>query len=80
LSGRGGIEAHDKVVAGVVLRLVFRRGFGEEERAPVCKATYHAAGGENLLAGCACDPGNVLVNRQRIGLEKMEGSGRNRTL
>jgi hypothetical protein len=56
LNGRGGIEAHDKVVAGVVLRLVFCGRFREEERAPVGDAAYHAARGEDLLAGCASNP------------------------
>lgn len=85
LNGRRGVEAHDKVVAGVVLRLVFCRRFREEERAPVGDAAYHAARGEDLLAGCASNPsgerGMFLVkNRHKgIGPGKRDRRGRGRS-
>ena len=62
----GGVEAHDEVVAGVVLGLVLRRGLGEQERAPVRQAADHAAGGEDLLAGCARDSARG-VSGLRVG-------------
>jgi hypothetical protein len=51
----GGVESHDKVVPGVVLRLVLRGRFGEEKGAPVGDATDHATRREDLLASCAGD-------------------------
>ena len=54
---RARVEAHDKVVAVVVGCALLARGLGEQEGAPVCEATDDAAGGEDLVAGCAGDSG-----------------------
>ena len=55
LNGRGGVEAEDEVVAGVVPRLVLLDGFGEEVGAPVCEAADDAAVGEDEGTGCVGD-------------------------
>ena len=55
LDGRGGVEAEDEVVAGIVPRLVLLDGFGEEVGAPVCEAAEDAAVGEDEGAGCVGD-------------------------
>ena len=47
-------------------------GFGEEEGAPVCEAADYAAGGEDLVAGCAGDSGRERV---RDGLVVDWGGG-----
>ncbi len=64
LGGGVGVEAHDEVVAGMVLGLMFCRGFREEEGTPVCEAADYAARGEDEGAGCACDSGVWLVVRR----------------
>lgn len=51
----GAVEAHDKVVAGVVRGVVFAHGFGEVEDAPVCDTADDAAGVEDYAAGGFCD-------------------------
>lgn len=55
LRARGGVEANDEVVAVVVRGALLARGFGQQEGAPVCYASDHAAGIENDVAGCFGD-------------------------
>lgn len=57
------VEAHDEVVAVVVGCALLARGLGEQESAPVCEAADDAAGGEDLVAGCAGDSGGYCVRR-----------------
>lgn len=65
------------MVTGIVPRLVFLDGFGEEEWSPVCQAAYHAAMGEDEGAGCAGDSErNMLSVRQVIKLGWGIGIGR----
>lgn len=45
----------------MVDRALLARGLGEQECAPVCQAADDAAGGENLVAGCAGDSDGVLL-------------------
>ena len=56
------------MVTGIVPRLVFLDGFGEEEGSPVCQTADYAAVGENKCAGCVCDSGEeaLLVGRNGI--------------
>jgi len=49
------IKSHDEVVALVVERSLFPRGFGEVESAPVRDAADYAAVLEDEGAGCAGD-------------------------
>jgi len=49
------VEAHDEVVAVVVEGALLAGGFGQEEGSPVCEAADYAAGGEDLVSGCASD-------------------------
>jgi hypothetical protein len=49
------VEAHDEVVAVVVESALLAGGFGQEEGPPVCEAADYAAGGEDLVSGCAGD-------------------------
>jgi hypothetical protein len=69
----GGVEAHDEVVARVVLGLVLCGGFWEEERTPVRDPTDHATGGEDLLAGCAGDSERESVGYGKGAWEKWIG-------
>ena len=53
------------MVTGIMPRLVFLDGFGEEEWSPVCQAAYYTAVGEDEGAGCAGNSeGEVLLVRQ----------------
>lgn len=61
LGFRRRVESHDEVVAVVVGRALLARGLGEEECAPVRQATDDAAGGEDLVAGCAGDSEGMCV-------------------
>jgi len=55
------VEAHDKVVAVVVGCALLARGLREQEGAPVCETADDAAGGKDLVAGCAGDSGGKCV-------------------
>jgi len=41
------IEAHNKIVAGVMFHLMQAKRFGKEESAPVCEAANDTLAGEN---------------------------------
>ena len=73
LHGSRRVEAHDKMVAVVVSGLVFRRGLGQLESAPIGVSADDASGAENLEAAVS---GNSNMCQYRFSVRSRWMKGR----